>query len=296
MTSLLDFLRGSQGDGRFVPPSKLTGRLTLAAAAAMSFLAVFALVLTMAAHRQAALWGQTLAGTATVRIASPHEPEQVQAALVILETTTGVNAARILSEDEHAALLAPWLGPDLPLQDLPLPSLIEVELSPDGIDTLGLNLRLQAEVPSATFDDHSRWRAPLIDAAKRMRNLGWAALGLTFATLAVMVALSTQSALASNKQEIDVLHLVGAEDRFIARAFVWRFTGRAVAGALLGTGLGIIATLLLPNDPAAGSFLTALPPNGLGWLVPFLVVPLVAAVAYLATRVTVMRLLKETTL
>lgn len=273
----------------------MTAHLTMFSAAAMSFLAVFALVLTLAASRLAEHWSTALAGTATVRVTAPADQQEarVAAVMAILGTTDGVVAARPLERSEHEALLAPWLGENLPLEELLIPQLIEVQVAPDGLDALGLTLRLQAEAPGAVYDDHTRWRAPLARAAARLRMLGWGAIGLIGLTLAAVVALSAKAALAANRQEIDVLHLVGAEDSYIARAFVWRFTGRAVAGALLGTLVGAVAVALVPDDPGAGSFLTGLQPDAAGWALTALVPLATAAVAYLATRITVLRLLKE---
>ena len=161
---------------RVVPPSGFTAQLTLFAAGAMAFLAVFALALSLASGRLAERWGEELARSATIRIAAPDDQRQAQtdAALRILETTRGVAQARALSNEEQAALLAPWFGKELELDTLPVPRLIEVIETPEGMDAAGLRLRLAAEVPGAVLDDHSRWRAPLVKAASRLRLLGWA--------------------------------------------------------------------------------------------------------------------------
>ena len=294
MTLLKAFLKGDQGHGRVVPPSGFAVRLTVFSAAAMAFLAVFAMTLTLAADRLADHWGEALARTATVRISASAGQEQAQLAAVmaILETTEGVVSARALDTDEQSALLAPWLGPDLPLDRLPVPQLVEVVEAPEGIDHLGLRLRLQAEAPAAVFDDHTRWRAPLELAANRLRLLGWVSLVLIGLTTGAVIALSVHSALVANKKEISVLRLVGAMDRFIANAFVWRFTGRAVFGASVGALAGIAAMALLPSDQAIGSFLTGLRPEGLEWALLVLVPVVAAGVAFAVTQLTVLRLLK----
>ena len=41
--------------------------------------------------------------------------------MAILVTTPGIADARALDLAEQAALLEPWLGPDLPLDTIPLP-------------------------------------------------------------------------------------------------------------------------------------------------------------------------------
>lgn len=234
---------------RVVPPSGFTARLTLFAAAAMAFLAVFALALSMATGRLASQWSAELARTATIRIVAPLDQRatQTEAALAVLQTTAGVQSARALSDEEQSALLAPWFGPEVSLDGLPVPRLIEIVETADGIDAAGLRLRLAAEVPGAVLDDHSRWRAPLVKAASRLRLLGWVATVLIVATVAAMVTLAAQAALAANAQVIAVLRLVGATDRYIAQAFIRRFTLRALAGSALGVVLGVIAVVLMPS-------------------------------------------------
>ncbi len=171
-----------------------------------------------------------------MRISAPagQVAAQTAAVLAVLETTPGIAMARALDEAEERALLEPWFGPDLPLDTLPIPKLIEIIETAEGFDAEGLRLRLQAEAPGAVLDDHTRWREPLVAAAERIRMLGLLAITLIAATTAAMVALAANSALAANGQVIRVLRLVGALDSYIARAFVRRFTLRALLGAAVG--------------------------------------------------------------
>lgn len=289
------FVVGDAQADRVVPPSGFTARLTSFAAAAMAFLAVFALALSLASGRLAQRWGQELAHSSTLRISAPPEQmaDQTAAALRVLETTPGVANARALSDAEQKALLAPWFGPDLPIESLPVPQLIEIMETENGYDPAGLRLRLQAEVPGAVLDDHMRWRKPLEQAAGRLRLLGWVSILLITATTGTMITLAANAALAANAQVISVLRLVGAQDGYIARAFVRRFTLRALFGAALGTALGLAAVLLLPAAQEEGGFLTGLGFTGAGWLLPLLVPPLSAVVAYFATRSAAHWTLKE---
>ena len=279
---------------RVVPPSGYTARLTVFTSAAMAFLAVFALALTFATGRLADRWSSELARTATVRISAPagQMATQTDAALEVLTTTPGIETARVLDAAEERALLEPWFGAGLPLDTLPIPQLIEVLAGDPGFDANGLRLRLQAEAPGAILDDHTRWRQPLVSAADRLRLLGYIATALIAATMAAMVTLAANSALAANGQVIRTLRLVGARDVFIARAFVRRFTLRALSGALVGTVLGMLAVLLLPSASESGGFLTGLGFQGWNWFWPFLIPPLAAVVAFIATRMAAFRTLR----
>jgi cell division transport system permease protein len=200
-----------------------------------------------------------------------------------------------MTSEEQRLLLAPWFGPDLPLDALPMPQLIEVTEAPPGYDREGLRQRLAAEAPGAVLDDHTRWREPLAEAASRLRLLGLLSIGLILAAMAAMITLAANAALSANAQVIRVLRLVGAEDRFIARAFVRRFTLRALAGAGLGAVAGTLGILALPSADAAGGFLTGLGFQGVGWLWPLALPPLAALVAYGATRLAAHSKLQELT-
>ena len=297
MKALIAMLAPDRQADRVVPPSGYTAWLTSFTAGAMAFLAVFALALSLAAGRLADRWSDALDRTATVRLSAPQDQMAAQAAAVleVLATTPGVAQARLMTDDEQRALLAPWFGPDLPIDTLPLPKLIEITEDSTGYDGEGLRLRLAAEAPAAVLDDHTRWRKPLAVAAARLRLLGILSVALIATATAAMITLAANSALSANAQVIKVLRLVGARDSYIARAFVRRFTLRALTGAAVGTVAGMIGVALLPSTDAAGGFLTGLGFQGVGWLWPLALPPLAGTVAFLATRACAFAKLKELT-
>ena len=225
------------GADRVVPPTGYTAQLTLFSAGAMAFLAVFALALALATGRLAERWSTELAQTVTVRLSAPADQidDQTATVLEVLKTTPGVAEARLLPDAEVEKLLEPWFGPDVPVEALPVPRLIEVSEGPEGFDSAALALRLQGEAPGAVLDDHTRWREPLVRAAGRLRALGLFSLLLIAATSGAMITLAAKASLAANGQVIRVLRLIGARDITIATAFVRRFTRRAALGAAPGS-------------------------------------------------------------
>lgn len=299
----LDFLtlwRGLTGReagmaDRIVPPTGHTAKLTVFTAGAMAFLAVFALALALATGRLADRWAEGLAGTVTVRVSAPagEIEAQVAAVMAALDTTPGVESARELPPQDVEKLLEPWFGPDVPVDVLPVPRLIEVHQDGRDFDAESLSLRLAGEAPGAVVDDHTRWRQPLVSAAQRLRVLGWLSLGLIAAASGAMISLAAQAALAANGQVIRVMRLIGARDLTIATAFVRRFTRRAALGAAVGTLAGMLAVLALPDMQEAGGFLTGLGFQGWGWLWPLLIPPVAAATGFAATRRAALRILRE---
>ncbi|MEL6681024.1 MAG: FtsX-like permease family protein [Pseudomonadota bacterium] len=297
MKAVLDLIIGDRQADRAVPPTGLTAWLTVFAAGVMASLAVIALALSLSAGRVADRWAEDLAQSATLRL--PADPAQSDALLVsaleVLQTTPGVASARPLSAEEQQALLEPWFGPDLPLESLPIPQLIEVIADEEGYDPAGLRARLTAQVPGAVLDDHSNWRIPLLEAAARVRLIGWFLVMLIGAVVAAVITLAVQASLNANAQVIRVLRLVGARDVYIARAFVRRFTLRAGLGAIAGVVCGLLLLQLLPQGDAAGGILTNIGFAGAGWLWPLVIPGLVAIVAFAATRRAAFARLREQT-
>ncbi|MEO0487099.1 MAG: cell division protein FtsX [Pseudomonadota bacterium] len=295
LSRLLAFIVGDAQAERAVPHSGFTAQLTTLTAAAMAFLACFALALSVSAGRLADRWAGELAQSLTIRISAPAGQMEAQTAatLRVLDTTPGIASARPLSADDQRALLAPYFGSELPLESLPIPQLIDVVEGGDGtLDVAGLRLRLQAEAPGAVVDDHARFRRPLVEAAGRLNALSLLSLLLIAGTMAAMVTLAANAALAANRPVIEVMRQVGARDAYIAQAFVRRFTLRALMGAAVGAALGMGAMALLPSTDAAGGFLTDLGFRGWGWLAPALLPLLAAVVAYVATRFAALRTLR----
>ncbi|MDR6263712.1 MULTISPECIES: FtsX-like permease family protein [Rhodobacterales] len=295
LRSIFDVFSGDTNADRVVPPSGFTSRLTSFTAGAMAFLTVFALALSLATGRLADRWDAELARTSTIRISAPEGQmaAQSEAVLEVLRTTPGIASARVMSDGEQRKLLEPWFGPDLPLETLPVPRLIEVLEDGKGPDMAGLKLRLSAEAPGAVLDDHTRWRRPLVAAATRLRILGLVSILLIAGSTAAMITLAAQSALAANGQVIGVLRLIGARDVYIARAFVRRFTLRALIGAALGTAIAMIGVAFMPAPAEEGAFLTGLGFVGWHWILPLAIPFLAAMVAFWATRLAAFRALSR---
>lgn len=283
--------------GLVVPRSGQSVWLVVCSAAAMAFLAVFVLALAASSAQLARGWEAQLAETATIRVSAPPEEMEMQTALVleVLRTTPGIAEARVMDTAEKAALLEVWLGPDLPLETLPMPRLIELRETPEGPDRQGLRLRLSAEAPGAVYDDHTRWRRPLVQAAARLQGVALVALLLIGGVTCAIIALAASASLASNGQVIKVLRLVGARDRFIAAAFVKRISQLAVLGAAGGTALAMAALWALPELGGAAQHMAGIGFDGAGWLWPLLVPPVAMGLAFLSSLATAFHVLRGVT-
>jgi cell division transport system permease protein len=276
----------SGGEGAaLVPASGLLSRLETFAAAVMAFLGVIAAVFAITAGSLAAKWEGELAQSATLRAPSGAGEAELQIALSILAQTPGVASAALVPEAEMQALLAPWLGADAPLAEIGAPMLIAVKIAGDGPDADALSRRLALELPGAVWDDHGRWRRPLLAAASGLRALSLASLALVLGALASVVALGARASLAANRPVVETLRLMGATDPFIAAAFVRRTTIRAGVGGMIGAAAAALALLALGLAGGAEGGLDIIPHlTRAGWAAAACAPLACAATAWATTR------------
>ncbi|MBK5909943.1 hypothetical protein CCR85_00345 [Rhodothalassium salexigens] len=284
---------------RFLPRGKSRGGLVPWVIAVMMYLCGLAMVAGLSLQGALAGWASGLERKATVQIVEP-DPDasrRIQrAALATLRTMPGVEAVRVLPDDEVADLLAPWLGPDLAQAGLPVPVLIDVTFAPGRrVDMGAVRARLAARAPGAEIDDHARWLGRLYDLSAVLQTLSWAVVVLVLVATAAIVVFGTRAGLASQQRAVRIMHLMGAEDRTIAGEFQHQALLDGLKGGLGGTVLCLI-TLYALSRLVQGIGGGLLPQLGLGGpaLLALLALPLFAALLTLITaRWTVMRTLDD---
>ncbi len=279
-----------------LPRTGWTAPLTALIAAAMAFLAVLTVAASFAAGNLADAWRTDLAGVATVRISALEGDveDRVKAVLEVLRTTPGVKEARALSDAEQAALIAPWLGGEGDLADLPAPRLIDVTIQGAGPDSEALQGRLDLTVSGAIYDDHATWRGPLAAAANALERVALAATVLVLLTTIAMVAFAARATLIANRETIKTVRLIGGEEQFLVQAFVPALAMRAALGGLAGALLACLILLLLPEVDGEIGLGDVLSPGWTGWLVMAVGVPALGAlVAWLTARWAVGAMLRQ---
>ena len=231
-----------------VPNTGFTKWLTTFTAGAMSFLAVVGLAFSLICSDLSNEWGESLKNS-SLRLSAPTDllEKQTNMALAILEQTSGVESARLVGIDAKKKLLEPWLGVDFPLEAVAMPALIEIRETEAGVDYEGLRLRLSAELPSASLDNHSEWRRPIEVVSKLVSQLGMFTVILIILSSISMVTMASNAALSANVKVLRVLRLVGAFDTFIVTAFVRIFTLRVFLGSLTGTVCAGLVLFLIPT-------------------------------------------------
>jgi cell division transport system permease protein len=286
-------------NARILPRDKAAAPLDVVIAV-MAFLAALALGASLVAQRAAEGWRAGLAGRITVQVLAPAQgslDSEVAAALEVLRHTNGIAYANPISEDATLNLVAPWLGKDKLVAELPMPRLIDATIAPgSSVDLPQLGARLKAAAPDAVLDDHSRWIARLKSLADAVV---WSAYGILFliaVATAAAVSFATRAGLDAHHEIVELLHQMGAQSGFIARSFERHYffsalgaaaVGAAVAGILFvaAGGLEFAGIEAVPFLPPLALKLTEVP-----WLVA---VPAVSGlIAWATARLSVLAALR----
>jgi len=273
-----------------------SGRYLPLLVAIMVYLAALALAGALGMNKLAERWDTGLAGAMTVQVPADAAADDTRLAAVTeaLAATPGVLAVEPMGREAMTALLEPWLGDAVLTGDLPLPRLIAVTIDTAAPpDIAALQGRLQALAPGSLVDDHQRWLARLLDLAQAVELMALVVVLLVVLAACIMVAFVTRMGLAAHERSIELLHLIGAQDSYVARQFQNHALSLGLRGGLLGLVCALptlyLARLLLQRiDSGLLPELSFLPHE---WSY-FVLLPVAAAlVTMLAARVTVLRTL-----
>ncbi len=184
-------------------------------------------------------WDKGLKGTVTVQVPATASDGDMGKVLAILRITPGVTASRALDSSEIAALLEPWLGKGGLTPGLPLPRLVDVTISTAaGPDLAGLAGDLAMAVPGTVLDDHRKSLDRLITLARSVKLVALLIVFLVALASLTMVIFVTRTGLVIHQEGIELLHLMGAMDGYVAR----RFLGLALKLGLVGGIIGLALT------------------------------------------------------
>jgi cell division transport system permease protein len=215
--------------------------------AIMAFIAGLALSVALALSGMASRWSADLTGVLTVEIAAesasdPRSPdERLEAVLAVLRATPGIERATPVPNERLAAMIEPWLGKAAAAGELPLPRIIDVQLNVPSIDLAALAPQLAAAAADTTVDDHRRWLGGLLRFARNAVTLALALVVLVSLAASGTVAFATRAGLAAHHEAIELLHLMGAQDTYIAR----QFARLVLLRSALGAAGGIIVAVLV---------------------------------------------------
>ena len=206
-------------------------------------------------------WSRSISGSLTVQILPLEENGKINIKKTQLETdevlsvlrkTEGVASANVLTDSQLKDLLKPWLGDSFLLDDLPMPRLIDVRLIPDTVVDLDkLKNVLAKRAPNASLDIHKLWLGKLVNLAQTLSLLASSLLALVIATTSILVIYVPCSGLDVHRPIIELLHLIGAHDDYIAKQYAERIAFLSSLGAVIGFVL-VLPVIFMVSSLAEG--------------------------------------------
>jgi cell division transport system permease protein len=262
----------------------------------MVYLAALATTAAMLADKLGARWHGELAGSFSVQIPPPEGDAAAREAALkrvveLVSGTAGVTSARVVSDEEKARLLEPWLGQAGLPEEVRLPDLIIVRSAGDArIDLAGLGRAVAGVVPGATIEDHAAWQSDVVAFAQSIKLLAAIVIGLIAAAAVTTVIFVTKTGLAIHRRVIEIVHLVGAQDSYIARQFLADACRLGLVGGIGGVVLAALTLVGLERilGPGATALLPGLSLDSSQWAVLAILPLAVSAVAMVTAHLTVL--------
>lgn len=231
--------------------------------------------------------------TVTVQLPSDAaaDTKRTAALLKSLDRMEGVTDAELLGKAEVKRRIAPWFSDAAMVDDLPLPTVIDITLAGDNeTDITGtiaqLKEKVTGEYPAADFDAHEAWIGHLGSFARFIEITAGMMAALMLIAMAAIIVLSTRTAFRIHLRTVELLHRFGATDEYILRQFQANAAQVALKGSLPGIGAAaVIYALLLTTSLPYFSFSIVLVSL---WLC---LVPVTILIALVAARMSVRSIL-----
>jgi cell division transport system permease protein len=221
-----------------------TGRLMLWSLAGLVYLAVIALAVAGAAHQLLNAAAEN-ANVAIVSLPAPLDPGRAAGDL------SGVTALLLADPDIARVdrIPADQVVELLGVADastLPLPSLLELRfrpaMEPDFARVAGL---VRTIVPDAAVEDAGKAGGARIEVADSLRLFGAIAGTALVLVAVVLIVAVTGAAIRQHDETIDLLRLMGATDRFVARQFGRHVLRIALRAGLIGFAAAALTIVLM---------------------------------------------------
>lgn len=272
----------------------------------MTFLGFMAIAASFVLSAMTERWSSGLENKATIEIPAQTKQGKIRTDAQIktlmnkvskvMRANPSVKSIEILEKQDIQDLLEPWLGEGSDLGDIPLPGLVSIELMSSSQPVIkSIERDLKSVANNIRLDTHRDW---LTDLLSFTGSLQFSAVLITLVigvTTATSIAGAVSSRVAIHKKDVELLHLMGASDEYIAKQFQRHALLLTLRGAIVG---GIIGGAVLFTIPifSADMATTLVPDFSLNFihLLIFMTVPfIISGISLLAARMTVLRALAK---
>lgn len=287
--------------GSIIPSNVASLKSLTVTMAVMSYLACLAIGALILVDRAVTSWTSGLAREMTVQVRQVRSADidvEVEKVRSILDEFPGIVGVEVLGPEAGAKLLEPWLGLRS-LEGLPVPRLIRVvmdEAAPPDIAVLEEQL---SQAQGVHLDTHRKWEAELTRMARALTVLSYAILLLISISAVAIVVFATRAVLQANRPVVELLHLIGARNAYIARQIDGRFLRSGLLSGFIGVAMGLLTFLFLGMTgvqagdgfaAASRSLLFAAPGIAIWSYGALFAVPVVAtAICLVTSRITLLR-------
>jgi cell division transport system permease protein len=287
--------------GPLLPKGRLTGPMPWVIAI-MMFLTVLASAAGLSLDAAARSLSAQVSDRITVQVAEADaeiRDRAVRRIVSLLSAEEGITNVAVVPPDMLSAQLEPWLGNDLKISDIPIPALIDAELSvPAGerdARIAALDRAAKGVNRFARIEPHARYLAPLARLVGAIGLLAFGLVALMALATGAVVVLAARGAHATHRATIDIMHLLGATDAQVVSLFQRRMVLDAAFGTAIGAGVALAVTLLLGQamNAVTSDLVRSATLPGRAWLLLVLLPVIGVAMAWLAARITLHRALER---
>lgn len=220
-----------------------------------------------------------------------HAKDDAQKAIDIIKQAKGVEKAQAVESARISAMVEPWLGKNASLSNLPLPTIIDVEITEGAaVDMTTLKTRLQSVAKDVLIDDHKQWAGQFSSFVHKIQWMLFAVSLVIITTTAAVVVFASKMSLKIHKSTVSLLHRLGAFDSYIARQFQEHAALLTLRGAFIGSGLAAGTLIILHimahsiNSPLFPTFAMTFSHWGILFSLPFVM----SLIALISTRYSVL--------
>lgn len=194
------------------------------------YLMIVVMALVMAINTMVTSWEKDILGSITVQIIPIEDEnkkideekttEQLNRVLHFMENVSGVKSVKALDSKTIEKLMTPWLGNKVDISTLPIPQLLDVQLKDNAeINYDEITQGLHKLTSNASIDNHRLWLNRLLKFAASLKTLGLLVLFMVLAICAFSIYYSARTSLWINMGTIEILHIMGAPDEYIAKQY-----------------------------------------------------------------------------
>ncbi|MGF7171894.1 cell division transport system permease protein [Sphingobium xanthum] len=287
--------------GSLLPQGRITGPMPWVIAI-MMFLTVLATAAGIALDHAARTLSADVSDRVTIQIAEADgelRGRAVRRIVTLLEETEGVGNIEVVPDATLSAQLAPWLGSDMKISDIPIPALVDADLVTEEGEReerlVTLDRAVKAINEQARVEPHANYLTPLARLVGVIGILSFGAVALMAIATGAVVVLAARGAHATHRGTIDIMHMLGATDAQVVRLFQRRMMLDALFGAVIGFTVAVIVIILVGRSMAAvaSDLVQSVSLPVFAWVLLPLLPLLGVAVAWLSARVTLQRALKR---